>query len=317
MSFTRIPEPYAPAFAGPQTYRYAAGSSTTIDAQVEQAVSGETLARLRFYAASEAEIDVEPYLRRMALAEPLAAGATGFCAATGRLLPLTVWARGEQSERRDFLPAQRAAEGPLLSEVTPDRLIAPGEWDEVSVLCGEGCRAVLRVERDGVVESRTFEQTGGGVALFRMAEEEADAAELELEADGEAAGTIRYRFMPAYRCGMRVAWVNALGGVDHYTFPVVVEVTGEVERVETTVEGCRRVVECACEQRTKLVSAYEPQAMIRALAGIGLSPAVWALRGGRYEPIDVVSASFELLQHGTLQNVALQVRPARKGGALW
>ena len=82
------------------------------------------------------------------------------------------------------------------------------------------------------------------------------------------------------------------------------------------LETLARTMEAVGEERLRIGSAYEPAAVLDALARLAAAPAVWAVTEAGWTEIDVVSDSLRIERPGTLQRLSLEIRPRQRGGRL-
>ena len=199
------------------------------------------------------------------------------------------------------------------------RLIGAEETDEVSVHCRTQCSALLTATCNGIPTQRTYGVAAEGVALFRLAAAEfpdAEAFDLHLTADG-VESHFRYEVAETPAGSRRLAWLNEAGGIDRYTFPLTEERRYEIERRRLLLEESGYTqTEAVGEERLRIGSAYEPAAVLDALARLAAAPAVWAVTEAGWTEIDVVSDSLRIERPGTLQRLSLEIRPRQRGGRL-
>ena len=298
MSFYKIPQNYAPGFV-PQRYTFINdAAAATLTARLTDTRTAESVAELVLRDLWMPEIDVSAFLRRMAAALPFETGATGLYAPTTRTMTLSLAIGSDKAPDRIFLPATRETRsGEPLTSLPEVRLIGAEETDEVSVHCRTQCSALLTATCNGIPTQRTYGVAAEGVALFRLTAAEfpdAEAFDLHLTADG-VESHFRYEVAETPAGSRRLAWLNEAGGIDRYTFPLTEERRYEIER--------RR-------------SAYEPAAVLDALARLAAAPAVWAVTEAGWTEIDVVSDSLRIERPGTLQRLSLEIRPRQRGGRL-
>lgn len=320
MSFYKIPANYAPGFV-PQRYVYLNDTAaSTLTARIADARTDETVAELPLRDLWMPQIEVSALLRRMNAAVPFETGATGLYAPATRTTALAVTVGNSHAVDRIFLPATRPTRaGEPLTSLPAARLIGRTETDEVSVHCRAQCTAVLTVAAAGTTTQHTYGVTAAGVALFRLdAAEFPDAEWFELSVTaGGAESRFRYEVVETPVGGRRIAWLNETGGIDRYTFPLVEELRYEIERQRLLLEETGHVQSQAIgEQRWRLGSAYEPAAVLDALARLAAAPAVWASTAEGWTPVDVVSDSVRIARTGTLQHLVLEIRPRQRGGRL-
>ena len=127
---------------------------------------------------------------------------------------------------------------------------------------------------------------GRGRRPLRLAAAEfpdAEAFDLHLTADG-VESHFRYEVAETPAGSRRLAWLNEAGGIDRYTFPLTEERRYEIERRRLLLEESGYTqTEAVGEERLRIGSAYEPAAVLDALARLAAAPAVWAVTeaGGR------------------------------------
>lgn len=221
---------------------------------------------------------------------------------------------------RIFLPATRETRsGEPLTSLPEVRLIGAEETDEVSVHCRTQCSALLTATCNGIPTQHTYGVAAEGVALFRLAAAEfpdAEAFDLHLTADG-VESHFRYEVAETPQGARRLAWLNEAGGIDRYTFPLTEERRYEIERRRLLLEESGYTqTEAVGEERLRIGSAYEPAAVLDALARLAAAPAVWAVTEAGWTEIDVVSDSLRIERPGTLQRLSLEIRPRQRGGRL-
>ena len=265
----------------------------------------------------------EAFLRRMAATVPFETGATGLYAPTTRTMALSLAIGSDKAPDRIFLPATRETRsGEPLTSLPEVRLIGAEETDEVSVHCRTQCSALLTATCNGIPTQRTYGVAAEGVALFRLAAAEfpdAEAFDLHLTADG-VESHFRYEVAETPAGSRRLAWLNEAGGIDRYTFPLTEERRYEIERRRLLLEESGYTqTEAVGEERLRIGSAYEPAAVLDALARLAAAPAVWAVWAvteAGWTEVDVVSDSLRIERPGTLQRLSLEIRPRQRGGRL-
>uniref|UniRef100_UPI003FD6D3DA hypothetical protein n=1 Tax=Alistipes putredinis TaxID=28117 RepID=UPI003FD6D3DA len=66
------------------------------------------------------------------------------------------------------------------------------------------------------------------------------------------------------------------------------------------------------ERTTTLASAFEPAAVIEALAEIAASPQVWKIDGDKYEEVDILIREQTIGRHGSLGCIEISLRPRQE-----
>ena len=155
-----------------------------------------------------------------------------------------------------------------------------------------------------------------GKTARQLQPQDAEAFDLHLTADG-VESHFRYEVAETPAGSRRLAWLNEAGGIDRYTFPLTEERRYEIERRRLLLEESGYTqTEAVGEERLRIGSAYEPAAVLDALARLAAAPAVWAVTEAGWTEIDVVSDSLRIERPGTLQRLSLEIRPRQRGGRL-
>lgn len=320
MSFYKIPQNYAPGFAPQHYVFFNDAAAKTLTARLTDARTGSVAAELSLRDLWMPQIEVSAFVRRMAADAPFETGATGLYAPESRTTALAVAVGSDKAAVRIFLHATRAVRaGEPLTSLPAVRLIGPGETDEVSVHCRTSCTALLTAAGSGAPVQRRYETAAQGVALFRLDAAEfpgAESFDLTLTADG-VESEFHYEVAETPAAGRRLAWLNETGGIDRYTFPLAETCCYRIERRRLLLEEAGHVqTETAAEQRWRLGSAYEPAAVLDALARLAAAPAVWAASDEGWTEVDTVSDSLCIERLGSLQHMAIEIRPRQRGGRL-
>lgn len=323
MAFTRIPQQYAP-LGGALPYTAEGGSDATVTLSLADAATGERIAARRRAGVETLTLDAAPALRRRVRFVP-SSGSTGMKPSDDRLAGVVAEARVEagtgdpvvsKAEKRLFLPAVRVVGAPaLLTSMPRERLIAPGECDELTLFTDAACTVTVTARNGAGEASRTFPSEEAGLRLFRLDTADFPGAE-RLIVDTGACGEVAYTLVPSAG-GCRVAWRSREGSIEHYTFPV--EKSEELRTAKSRVYGSEGYETAGCdeERRRTLVSAFEPRAVVEALAELASSPEVWFADAGGYAPADVVTEKVVVRRCGAMSALEFEIRPKRKPLRPW
>ena len=112
---------------------------------------------------------------------------------------------------------------------------------------------------------------------------------------------------------------NAIGGEELTLFrlntrsflPSVGTITIRKEQVLTDDAGYEDI-SIRDERTTTLASAFEPAAVIEALAEIAASPQVWKIDGDKYEEVDILTREQTIGRHGSLGCIEISLRPRQE-----
>ena len=155
-----------------------------------------------------------------------------------------------------------------------------------------------------------------GPLLFRIDTRDFPGAET-LSIDFGEIGTVEYTVVPAVREAVRLAWRSSAGSVEHYSFPVVREVTKSTQKQRACGPEGHVVVPQRSERRTALASAYETPEMLEALAELTETPEVWIAGEEIYTPANVLTDEATVLRRGTMSCLEIEIRDKRTAPARW
>lgn len=322
MTFTATPENFAPLYA-PLVYAFAdEGAPRTLDVTVTRASTGERIAVKRLQNTSSGEVDIAPLLRSQPTIEP--ARIAGFSPANSRMPSIRIEV-GDAADTKRFLPALRPPGNAVrLGSMPDERIISRGEYDELTLLPGVARAELTADTAAGRVERTLTNFFHASPVLFRLDTKQWDesVAQAEvrfLDADGNTLAAVRYRFVPKIEGSVRAAWLGRGGAIEHYTFPVRLSVAERQERQELRMGGGEtQTLGVAFEERTEVVSAHEPQAVLRSLAELGTARLVWVIDdAGAYIPVTAEPGEAILRRHGAPSALRFTLRPTQKNRSLW
>lgn len=221
------------------------------------------------------------------------------------------------SPLRTFLPCRSTVTAPaLLTAMPAERLISPGECDELTLFPAEACTVTVTAQAGATTTAESYRTTKGGLYLFRLDMRDFPEAEALIVDAGEC-GTVVYTVVPAAPGARRLAWRSSAGSIEHYTFPIEKSATVETAKKRAYGTDGHLTVTAGSEHRTTLVSAYEPRTTIEALAEILSSPDVWLAGETGYTAIDVMTEQAVVHRHGAVTCMEIGIRPKRKTGMPW
>jgi hypothetical protein len=114
-----------------------------------------------------------------------------------------------------------------------------------------------------------------------------------------------------------VAWLNDHLAPELYTFPLRKSVL--VKRVRKHIESVwgREAAALEGDNELKLISAYEPQAQIKALAGILSAQRLWLVEGGVPQKVNLLTDRVLSSPGGKMGMIEVDIRAAEEGVKLW
>ncbi len=298
VTFTRIPAQHA-TLGGSLNYTFASDAPATFLLRMTNARTGRHISTVRFVGVSGATFDVAPILRRTVSFKP-AVGDTGLSMASSRYVEVDVAlydAEGTTllvaASTRTFIAAVPAVVFPSIATTMPAvRLLGYDECEELLLL--PDTAQTLRVRGEGTTEiaEREYALEAMQPVILRIDARDFAGAE-SVTVDGGTCGTVTYHLMPVQAEGVRLAWRSSRGSVEHYTFPVVCE-RGVV------AEGS------ASRERWRVVSAYESEAVVGALAEMLSSPQVWVSGRNSYIPVEVTTKSAVVRRAGAMSMLEIE-----------
>lgn len=230
---------------------------------------------------------------------------------------------GATGRRNDLLRSPDLRRGARLRETVPDSdddAFAPhhayGESDEIT--CCIPSQHTVTVTSDITAEALTYNAIGGEeLTLFRLNTRSflpsVGTITVRIATAGQTVAEIGYTVVPKCDEGCRIAWRSRAGSIEHYTFPVVKSVVQKIckEQVLTDDAGYEDI-SIRDERTTTLASAFEPAAVIEALAEIAASPQVWKIDGDKYEEVDILTREQTIGRHGSLGCIEISLRPRQE-----
>ena len=320
MQFTQIPEQGAPLG---EELRYTVVHETAgnIDIRIFDASNNMLLGAKRFASVTTATFDIAPYLQRASRFVPTIGG-TGFCSAPQRSVTTVVEAVATEDETiaavapaRTFSPGTETTGISGLRTTMPlNRLIPAGVCEELTFLTGDICTVTVTAQAGDTTMAESYRSPKAGLQLFRLDLRDFPEAET-LTVDAGVYGTVVYSVIPTGQGSVRLAWRSQVGSVEHYTFPVVQTDTIYSNKRQAEGPNGRIIVAAKTDRERLLVSAYESQPVLEALAELTASPDIWIVEGDTYIPTEVTTNEAVVRRHGTLCCLEIAIRP--KKCTLW
>ena len=324
MKFISIPEAHS-SFRTPLLYAFdTEAEAHDVEAQIIDADTNEVIGRKKLYGVTTGEIDISPYLcRRVRQQLPASVDGCGEvdCSMQVRV---KVVVDGVTSPVRRYIAAQVDLSQPYQALMTqiPQRTMACDEFDIISWFAHPEIVVEVVVESFGNgTETITIRPDGVGqqaVAITALDFENIpDSLRATVMVDGVATTVIDYEIKPNLHGARRVAWLNEHLAPELYTFPlrkgVLVKAT---RKLMETVWG-REAATLECANELKLISAYEPQAQIKALAAILSAERLWLIEGGVPQRVELVIDRVLCAPCGEMGMVEVDIRAAEEGVRLW
>ena len=302
MTFTSLPEMFSSVF-GPLAYTFSNAAETELFLEILSTRDGSRIGSKRFYNTPTGTLNIAPMVRKNIRFVP-SSGMTGFCNSESRSASVQLAVGTTYSEVRTFVAAHDSVKpSRILTTMPSHRIIAYGESDEITC-CIPGQHTVT-VTSDITAEALTYNAIGGEeLTLFRLNTRSflpsVGTITVRIATAGQTVAEIGYTVVPKCDEGCRIAWRSRAGSIEHYTFPVVKSVVQKIRKEQVlTDDAGYEDISIRDERTTTLASAFEPAAVIEALAEIAASPQVWKIDGDKYEEVDILTREQTIGRHGS------------------
>lgn len=315
MTFTSLPEMFSSVF-GPLAYTFSNAAETELFLEILSTRDGSRIGSKRFYNTPTGTLNIAPMVRKNIRFVP-SSGMTGFCNSESRSASVQLAVGTTYSEVRTFVAAHDSVKpSRILTTMPSHRIIAYGESDEITC-CIPGQHTVT-VTSDITAEALTYNAIGGEeLTLFRLNTRSflpsVGTITVRIATAGQTVAEIGYTVVPKCDEGCRIAWRSRAGSIEHYTFPVVKSVVQKIRKEQVlTDDAGYEDISIRDERTTTLASAFEPAAVIEALAEIAASPQVWKIDGDKYEEVDILTREQTIGRHGSLGCIEISLRPRQE-----
>jgi hypothetical protein len=303
------------AGGGEAEYRIETDRKETLNVKVTDAETNALLGTKRYAEVTEATVDAAPIVNRHLHFAP-ETGPTGFLPAKDRRHEVKVKVETADATATSGTCVYHAGEkaltaSGLLTTMPLQRLIAPGECDEVTMLTIDTPWMTVRAAGPGGTKERNYSTRNTVVQVFRLNTADFPGAERITLTTGEGQ-TVEYTVIASPKGARRIAWRSRAGSLEHYTFPT--EAVSVAETKKTRVRNAQGTGTLTEERRrrTLLRSAYETREVLEALAEIIAAPQVWLAEADGYVPVEVLTNEATVHRHGTMSLLELEI-----GTELW
>ena len=128
---------------------------------------------------------------------------------------------------------------------------------------------------------------------------------------------IEYEIRPNLSTARRIGWINEFGAPEYYTFPLRKSLLVESTRKHIESIWGREAAALESDNELKMISAYEPQKQLKALAKILSSPKVWLQQSEGQQAVCLTTERALLTPGAGMGFIEIDLRAAEKGGRLW
>ena len=324
MKFTSLPEAYS-SFREPLLYAFTTESSTPRDVEIKiiDCADNQVIGRKRLYGVTEGEVDIAPYLR--STMQPSLPTAIETCGEvdTSTIIRVIVEADGVASAPKRFIAAKIDFDAMymLLTSQQQHRTMAHDEFDIIPYFSWPDIVVKFDVEFIGNgTELITISPPAGGqraIAVTARGREGVDAIRVTMKVEGSPVEVIEYELKPNLRSARRVAWLNTQLSPEIYTFPLRKGVLIESTRRHMESVWGSEAAKVESHNELKLLSAYEPEKQIKAIAEILSSPRLWLIEGSTVQGVRLTTDRVMVAPNNGMSIVEVDIRAAEEGVQLW
>ncbi len=298
------------AGGGEAEYRIETDRKETLNVKITDAETNALLGTKRYAEVTEATVDAAPIVNRHLHFAP-ETGPTGFLPAKDRRREVKVKVETADATATSGTCVYHAGEkaltaSGLLTTMPLQRLIAPGECDEVTMMTIDTPWMTVRATGPGGTKERNYSTRNTVVQVFRLNTADFPGAERITLTTGEGQ-TVEYTVIASPKGAQRIAWRSRAGSLEHYTFPTEAVSVAETKKTHVrNAQGTGTLIE-ERRRRTLLRSAYETREVLEALAEIIAAPQVWLAEADGYVPVEVLTNEATVHRHDTMSLLELEI----------
>ncbi len=320
MKFTSLPTSYS-SYNEPLVYAFdTQAEASDVEVRVINATTSEVIGRKMLYGVSVGQVDIAPYVRRAAQVVMPEMIECSQMLATGVQVKVKVEVAGVISSSRNFIAARfdTMPHFALLTNQISRRTMARDEFDIIPFYSSPD--AVVEVVVEAMGKSYGYltleHATGGQTAVAVTALDFDDGPEelkVTFKVDGYVEATVEYELKENLRGARRLAWLNESRSPELYTFPMRKSILIEAARRHIESVLGKEAAEVEHDGELKLLSAYEPQAQLEALAGIYKAERVWLVEGNAPRRIELRAKQVFTLPCDELGIIEVDICAAEEG----
>ncbi len=330
--FTNIPQNGA-SFQEPLIYEFES------DAELEQAdivITDESGVEIGHKVINgtftSGKIDIAPYVRQAVTYHPPQSVTQCETIDIGGSMRVKVEVNGTPSEERAFIAAQIDLSQPLtfLSNQSIKRTLAAEEFDMFSFVNTTSTPLTTTIEicddKYGCIMYRSFniaEQYRQMAICITTQDFPANILEIakymliKMRHGNKYLDLVEYEIRPNLSTARRIGWINENGAPELYTFPLRKSLLVESTRKHIEKVWGREAAALESDNELKMISAYEPQQQLQALAKILSSPKVWLQSNNGQQAVNLMTDRVLLTPGTGLGFIEIDLRAAEKGVKLW
>lgn len=325
MIFTKIPQNFA-SFQDPIIIGF---DLEEVREKVDIAIrkrDGTQIGYKRLYGIQAAQIDIAPYLRHATTVAAPTHVATADIFDTGASIDVMVEIAGINTAIFTFVAARLEAENNFttLSTQIPHRVMAYNDFDTIGYINKNGARVRVQIEgHEGkdIVDQLVIESSDKGQRTIAITPQDfrksVKSMSVTIFYDDVEQERIEYEIREPMAGAKRVVWLNAQLSAECYTFPLRKSILAEATRHRMATLWGKEAAAVEGDGELKLISAYEPQAQLKALSGILYSPKVWIQHNSDIQMVDMRTERVMITPGDGMGFIEIDLRAAKEGAELW
>ena len=307
MKFTSLPTSYS-SYNEPLVYAFdTQAEASDVEVRVINATTSEVIGRKMLYGVSVGQVDIAPYVRRAAQVVMPEMIECSQMLATGIQVKVKVEVAGVISSSRNFIAARfdTMPHFALLTNQISRRTMARDEFDIIPFYSSPDAVVEVVVEAMG--------KSYGYLTLALDFDDGPEELKVTFKVDGYVEATVEYELKENLRGARRLAWLNESRSPELYTFPMRKSILIEAARRHIESVLGKEAAEVEHDGELKLLSAYEPQAQLEALAGIYKAERVWLVEGNAPRRIELRAKQVFTLPCDELGIIEVDICAAEEG----
>ena len=294
------------------------GKREQVAVEIFDQLTNTQLGRVVLYNIASAELDIAPYIRNHKIEEPLARQSS-VIERSQDVCKVVLRVEGVESESRLFFRSDISDQSPgLMSTIIENGTIAVGEVIRFTLWAQESVNIItVQPSDDGFMQyDYNTEGMPCEVVLPIKVANVGDVVSLRVVCDNQFIGLCKYRVVERDSSAVRLAWVNAKGGVECHTFPQSIRrsLVVKSEDLEGECGWYRRIVSSTVVRRLMMMGATLSE--VDRMLDILLSPKVYRCDSEVNMAVQLLTDSISYDDHGKLHRLEFDIKEEWKGGAL-
>lgn len=287
---------------------------------------GTPIGHKRLYNTREGQIDIAPYLRHAAEIVAPKRVATADIFDIGASMDVMVEVAGTRTALFTFMAAriEQTNRFALLTEQISHRVMAYGDFDTIGYVNKSGLPVKVLIEGcegSDIVDQLAIESSDKGQRAIAITTQDFRNAVKSISVtilyDGIEQERIEYEIREEMAGAQRVMWLNDNLSPECYTFPLRKSILVEATRRRMATLWGREAASVEGDGELKLISAYEPQAQLKALSGILSSTKVWIAKNSDAMLADMRTERAMITPGEGMGFIEIDLRAAEEGAELW